>query len=443
MKLQLLAGLICGACLSSCMAQTTTIDLRPKSDYVCRPGWTIGTANDTYASTDGDIFAVNQQLAKGGNTEAAFRLGQAYVEGVGVGQDPKQAIYWFEVGATTPDEKAFVAHLFTYDGCFAKDLDAAARLYTAAGRPIDFFELAQAYRMASPPQTEKAAAIYVALLKETGHPEVRRAQMELGNFVLDGKYSAGDDAAGRALNLEWARGITQELLGQEEYKIAVDYDIGREDLPEDKKMWLRFCKRAAAYNVDLAQSFYAQAIAEDSALNKSGYDDVAWTRLASEKQYGLRVQLKSMESGINAEQQRAANAAYQELVQTRVRDGAYYPFDDPLREPSAATLSAMPNDDPDVQVRRAFALEERAKTDKEVYRQAMDLYRTVRDRREMDIRFVLGRDSLNGAHGVPRNTAIAQRWLREAANRGSKPAAELLIGLGEDKAQNAASSHLF
>ena len=441
MKLQLLAGLICGACFSSCMAQTIAIELRPKSDSVCRPGWTIGTANNAYAPTDRDIFAVNQELARGGNKEAAFRLGQAYVEGIGVLRDPEQAIHWFEIGATTPDEKAFVAHLFTYTGCFVKDLDAAARWYTAAGRPSDLFELAQAYRMASPQQTEKATAIYVALLKETGHPEARRAQMELGNFVLDGKYSAGNDAGGRALNLEWARGITQELLGQEEYKIAVDYAIGREDLPEDKKMWLRFCKRAAAYNVDLAQGSYAQAIAEDNALNKSGYDDAAWTRLASEKQYGLRVQLKSMESGMHPEQQRAANTAYQELVQTRVRDGAYYPFDDLLREPSAATLRAMPNDDPDVQVRRAFALEEKAKTNKEAYREAMDLYRTVRDRREMDIRFVLGRDSLNGAHGVPRNTAIAQRWLREAANRGSKPAAELLIGLGEDKAQNAASSH--
>lgn len=435
MKLQLLAVIICDTCLSACMAQTTTIDLRPKSDYVCRPGWTIGTANDTYAPTDRDIFAVNQQLAKRGNTEAAFGLGQAYVEGVGVGQDPKQAIYWFEVGATTPDEKAFVAHLFTYDGCFVKDLDAAARWYTAAGRPSDFFELAQAYRMASPPQTEKAAAIYAALLKETGHPEVRRAQMELGNFVLDGKYSAGDDAAGRVLNLEWARAITQELLGQEEYKIAVDYAIGREDLPEDKKMWLRFCKRAAAYNVDLAQSFYAQAVAENDALNKSGYDDVAWTRLASEKQYGLRVQLKSMESGMNAEQQRTANAAYEALVQTRTGDGAYYPFDDPLRAPSVAKLSEMPQDDPDVQVRRAFALEERAKTDTETYRQAMDLYRTVRDRREMDIRFVLGRDSLNGVNGMPQNAMIARRWLQEAADRGSKPA----VGLHGDAAKDPAS----
>ena len=49
--MRLLAGLICGACFSSCVAQTITIDLREKSDNVCRPGWAIGTANNAYAPT--------------------------------------------------------------------------------------------------------------------------------------------------------------------------------------------------------------------------------------------------------------------------------------------------------------------------------------------------------------------------------------------------------
>jgi hypothetical protein len=72
MKMRLLAGLICGACFSSCVAQTITIDLREKSDNVCRPGWAIGTANNAYAPTFQDIFDVNQKLAKRGNTEAAL-----------------------------------------------------------------------------------------------------------------------------------------------------------------------------------------------------------------------------------------------------------------------------------------------------------------------------------------------------------------------------------
>lgn len=438
MKMQLLTGFICGACFSSCLGQIT-IDPGggQKSETVCRPGWAIGTADHTYAPTFADIFAVNEKLAKRGNTEAAFSLGQAYVEGVGVGQDPKQALHWFEIGATTPDEKAFVAHLFTYDGCFAKDLDAAARWYTAAGRPIDFFELAQSYRLASLPQLQKAIPIYLSLLK--GHPEARRAQMELGNFVLDGRYSAGGDAAGRALNLEWARTITQELLGQEEYKIAVDYDIGREDLPKDQKMWLRYCKRAAAYNIDLAQHFYAQAIMQNEAPNHTGYDDVAWVRLGSEKQYDLRTMLKSMESGMTAEQQKAADAAYGDLVKTRKLDGAYYPFDDPLRTVMTDELAKMPQDDPDVQLRYAFALEAAAKTDENAYHRAMDLYRTIRDRREMDIRFVLGRNYLSGTNGMPKDPAIARHWLQEAASRGSKPAAEMLKPSGKDAASATAS----
>jgi hypothetical protein len=251
----------------------------------------------------------------------------------------------------------------------------------------------------------------------------------LGNFVLDGKYSAGNDSTGRALNLKWARIITQELLGQEEYKIAVDYDIGREDLPIDKAMWLHFCRRAAAYNIDLAQHFYVESMMQGDVPDKSGYEEIVWTRLASEKQTGEIALLNSMTSGMTAQQRDAANAAYESLVQARKYDGAYYPVDDPLRNPTPEALAAMPSDSPDVQLRRAFVLEQAAQTSEATYRQVMDIYRTVRDRREMDIRFVLGRDCLNGTSGIPKNPATAQYWLHEAADRGSKPAQDLLTTL--------------
>ena len=367
---------------------------------------------DPAADTPEKIAETNQALAKNGNTDAAFELGLAYLQGYGVGQDLAQAEHWFRIVATDLGLEALI------------DLDAGAHL-----PPGDFFQLAQTYRQTSPPQTERAARIYLALLKQTGHPEVRRAQMELGNFVLDGKYTAGNDAKGRALNLEWARIITQELLGQEEYGIAMDYGIPRGDVPKDPAMWLRLCKRAAAYNIDLAQHFLAQAIMNGTVPNKSGYDDAAWTRLASDKHTDEISQLKAMESRMTPEQHQAANAEYSSLVQTRIRDGAYYPPDDPLRSATLAALAAMPKDDPDVQLRLAFALEKAAPTDDDAYREAMDLYRTVRDRREMDVRFVLGRDYLNGTNGVPKNLALARVWLSEAASRGSKPAEALLATL--------------
>jgi TPR repeat protein len=338
------------------------------------------------------------------------------MHGNGVKEDPPQAEHWFQVVATDPGLKSAI------------DLDAEGRLPLLA-----LFELAETYRKGTPQQTERAAKMYLYLLGQTGHPEIRLAQMALGNFVLDGKYTAGDDTRGRALNLEWARIIAQELLGQEEYKIAIDYGIGREDLPKDSAVWLRFRKRAAAYNIDLAQKSLAQAIAEGKVPNQSGYDDVIWTRLASDKQTDEIAVLKAIESRMMPQQYEAAEAEYASLVHTRVIDGAYYSPDDPLRNPTPAQLAAMPQDDPDVQLRRAFALEATAQTNDEAYREALSLYRTVRDRREMDIRFALGRDYMNGRNGLPRNIGLARYWFDEAAGLGSQPAKILLATL--DSAQ--------
>ena len=368
--------------------------------------------HDPAANTPEKIAETNQALAKNGNTDAAYELGLAYLQGYGVPLDLAQTEHWFRIVATDPGLNSLI------------DLDAETRL-----SPLYLFELAETYRKDTPPQTERASKLYLYLLKQTGHPEVRRAQMELGNFVLDGKYTAGNDARGRALNLEWARTITQELLGAEEYKIAMDYDIPRGDVPKDPAMWLRFCKRAAAYNIDLAQYFLAQAIMDGTVPNQSGYDEAAWTRLASDKHTDEISQLKAMESRMTPDQRQAADAQYNSLVETRLRDGAYYPPDDPLRNATPAALATMPNDDPDFQLRRAFALEQAAQTNDEAYQEAMDHYRTVRDRREMDVRFVLGRDYLNGTNGVPVNLALARVWLTEAANRGSKAAQALLVAM--------------
>ena len=412
-----------------CHAQSLTVDLSNKNSPYW-PHYAVGAANgDPNARTLEEIFAVNHTLAAQGNTEAAFELALAYLQGYGVAQDLAQADRWFHIGATTADEKSIVAALYRDGAYFTKNLDTAAIWYTAAGRPGDFFELSQGYRLAAPPRTDKAIAIYLDLLKKTGTPEFRRAQMELGNLVLDGRYSAGDDAHGRALNLEWARIIAQELLGGEEYKIAVDYNVGREDLSPNKALWLHFCKRAAAYNIDLAQHFYAEAMMDGSVSDKSGYEEVAWIRLASDKQISNVSLLKEVESGMSAEQRSAAEHVYESLLDTRKRDGAYYPADDPLHNPTPTALAAMPQDDPDVQLRTAFMLERTALTDEAAYRRALDIYRTVRDRREIDIRFVLGRDLLTGANGLPMDQAQALVWLRIAAERGSQPAEALLASL--------------
>jgi len=118
-------------------------------------------------------------------------------------------------------------------GYFPKDIDAVERWYTAAGRPQDYFEMAETLKAAAQDDPTnagkyypKATAIYLKLLKDPSQPQARLAQLELGNFVIDGIYSAGSDAKGRAQNLAWARMIAQELLGQKEFQSAVEYKIG-------------------------------------------------------------------------------------------------------------------------------------------------------------------------------------------------------------------------
>lgn len=403
-----------------------------KTTYAVSPAKMTPWATMHEPLSDADTDKVNLELFAKGDKQAAYQLGLASMQGLGIPQDFAKAEKMFEIGAVSAEEKAMVG-MFHAEGYFPKDLNAVERWYTAAGRPQDLFELAECFKAAADSDKTSAAryypkamAIYLSLLKETGHPEVRRAQLELGNLVLDGNYSAGDDAKGRAQNLEWARITAQEALGQKDYSIAVDYSIGQEDLPPDPRMWLRYCKRAVAYNIDLAQHFYVEALNQGRARDFTGYDAIAWTRLSSQKMYADLGLLKAMTNGLSREQVIGANAAYQALVKTRREYGAYYVQDDPLRNPSAAELAAMDQDDPDVQLRDAFNLERDAALNEQIYQRVLAMYRKVRDQRDTQARFVLGRYALYGANDVPKNLTAAKYWLVEAIRSGSKPAQELL-----------------
>ncbi len=384
----------------------------------------VGLAKGHHAAlddTDQSIFRLNQRLAKKGNTDAAFELGLAYMQGVGVHQDLAAAEHWFARGAITPETRGYVGGFYTDGECFPKNLIRAAFWLRSAGRPGDLFELANAYSEAGSEHVHEAGELYTSLLAATGHPEVRRAQLALGNFVLDGKYSSGETAESHAQNLSWARAIAQEMLGQQEYTIAVAYSAQVDGVPQDLEMWLRYCKRAAAYNIDLAQQFYGRGILAGEIPRSTPYEGYAWVRLASDKQYSNRPIVRQLEGDMTSEQQMEAFSVFDGLVQTKVRTGAYYPSDDPLRDITTAQLAAMPNDDPDVQLRRAYALEKSSSPG--AYEQALQLYRIARDRWRMDIKVVLGRNYLLGNNGVQKDARLAKYWLTQAIEASSHPAA--------------------
>jgi TPR repeat protein len=427
------------ACLA---AEVSAVAAGAQAPFV-KTTYGVAPAKETFWATmheplsDADIAKVNLELFAKGNKDAAWELGLAYMQGLGVAQDFTKAERMFEIGATDANKKGMVGMFYAH-GYFPPDLNAVERWYTAAGRPLDYFEIGEAYKTAAqedkssaPRYYAKATTFYLGLLRDAGQPEARMAQLELGNFVIDGIYSAGGDAKGRMQNLAWARMIAQELLGQKEIQSAVEYAIGNEDLPKDKAMWLRYCQRAAAYNIDGAQHSFVEAINEGQTRDFTGYDAVAWTRLSSQKMSADAGLLKAMTKGMSQEQIAGAEAAYEALIKTRAQFGAYYVQDDPLRTPSPIALAAMDQDDPDVQLREAFNLEKVAANDETTYRRVLAMYRKVRDHRDYDFRFVLGRYALNGTNGIPKNRGVAKYWLLEAAKSGSKPAKELLDEVGK------------
>lgn len=401
------------------------------------PMWALSEAE----TPEGHLKRI-ERLAKGGDKKAAYELGQMCAFGFPFSvkademyrpHDLELALHWFEIGAETSYEKSQVAYMYAYGKPFSKNPEAAEHWFRSTGEALYVFEAGEVYKAAAeadPSQAAryypKATAIFLELQQKTGDPNRRRAQLELGNFVIDGIYSAGDNPIGRSRNLALARLIAQELLGQKLYQIAVEYDIGEEDLPKDRKMWLRYVKRAAAYNIDLAQHYYVEAMGNNEAPDLSGYDYVAWTRIENDSNGRNEKILSAFTSGMSQQQLQAVGAAYQALKQTREKYGAFYTADDPLRNPAPEALDAMDQDDPDVQLRRAFSMESAAATNEKAYERALALYRKVRDHRDTDARFVLGRYALTGTFGIPKNRGAALYWLHEAGRSGSKPAQTLL-----------------
>jgi TPR repeat protein len=144
--------------------------------------------------------------------------------------------------------------------------------------------------------------------------------------------------------------------------------------------------------------------------------------------------LQAMTTSMTPQQKTGAEAAYQELINSRIKYGAYYVQDDPLRDPSSAALAAMDQDDPDVQLREAFNMENAAANDEQAYQNALAIYRKVRNERDYGFRFVLGRDALYGMNGVAKDAKVAEYWLKMAAYGGSKQAQQLLDQIKRENA---------
>lgn len=388
---------------------------------------TSAANGDPNAKTPEQIAAVNKRLAAEGNSEAAYQLGLAYMEGLGVPQDLKLALHWYEIGATTPTQKMHVGSQYQSGQYFRRDLQAAAHWYESAGDAASLFDLARMYQLGQtgPVDLSKAIDIYLRILRDPTKAYFGRTEMELGNLVLDGKYTSHSPSQ----DLRWSRIIAQELIGQEQYKLAFAYGSAM-DLPGTPEVEALVTRTAASYNVDLAQEYLAETFLKTRDVSSSLEQGYAWLKLASQKRAADKPPFDLLSSQLSAVQHAAAESAYIALEQTRAETGAYYEQNDPLRMPDFSLLqhSLEKYTDPDEQLRVAFHFESNA-SDPAAFAQALHLYRIVRDQRVSSVRLKIGTQYLLGLNGFPKNAAIASKWYSFAANAGSVEACRHLAEL--------------
>ena len=388
---------------------------------------TSAANGDPNAKTPEQIATVNKKLAAEGNTEAAYQLGLAYMEGLGVPQDLKLALHWYEMGATTPTQKMQVGSQYQSGQYFQRDLQVAAHWYESAGDSASLFELARMYQLGQvgPQDLPKAIDIYLRILKDPTKAHFGRAEMELGNLVLDGKYTSHSPSQ----DLLWSRIIAQELIGQEQYKLAFAYGSAM-DLPGTPEVEALVTRTAASYNVDLAQEYMAEANLKGKHASANFAQGYAWLKLASQKRAADKPSFDSLASRLSPAQLAEAESAYAALEKTREETGAYYEQNDALRSPDLSVLQRSLEEytDPDEQLRVAFHFELHS-SDPVAFAKALRLYRIVRDQRVSSVRLKIGTQYLQGLNGFPKNASIAAKWYSYAANAGSVEACRHLADL--------------
>jgi len=121
------AKVICAALLFGASA-TTTVSQAPfvKTTYGVSPAKETLWATMHEPLSDADIAKVNLELFAKGNKDAAWELGLAYMQGLGVPEDPVKAEQMFRIGAIDADKKGMVGMFYAH-GYFPQDLDAVER----------------------------------------------------------------------------------------------------------------------------------------------------------------------------------------------------------------------------------------------------------------------------------------------------------------------------
>ncbi len=271
-------------------------------------------AMDEDQETQQKAFAVAEEQANGGDEKAALLLAMLYDRGIGIGQDPAKAIYWYQQAGTNPVSQ-FILGTYTIAGKnialnqdkgvellqqsaaaqfsysdfnlavlehdankpFLPDLIKSYELgNNHAGIVLADYYLAESAQNSDPAKLQQAKQIYTGLA-DKGDPN---AQLKLAYMLDKGLGSTPDPFAAQrwyTASAEQGNALGQYLLGQF-YQVG---QVGEPDYNLAKEWYQKAAKQLAKASVALG--FIYETVDDDYAQALKAYEQAA----SQEDTYGI------------------------------------------------------------------------------------------------------------------------------------------------------------
>ena len=266
-----------------------------------------------------EVFNQMKRAAAMGDAEAQFRLGERYLEGVGVAQDYKEAVRWFRKAADQRNAFGqFGLGWMSENGYgVTKDPKAAVEWYRKAadqGFAQAQNNLGGMYRTGEGVAKDLKAA--VAWYRKAADQGNANAQNNLGVIFKDGEGAAKDLKAAVA----WYRKAADQGLAQAQNNLGGMYRTG-EGVAKDLKAAVAWYRKAADQGFAEAQNNLGMMYLNGIGVSKNMVFAYKWLLLAQSNMNNelLRKMTTSVESELSPalqEQGQRLAAAFVPVVST-------------------------------------------------------------------------------------------------------------------------------
>lgn len=226
--------------------------------------------------SDYAVFLETRRAAEAGQAKAQYNLGLMYANGVGVEQDPKQALRWYQKSA----DKGFSAAQYILAGKYAagkgvdRDIRQALSWYLKASEKGNSRALFKLGQMLSTPQEELASQCF----EQAAAKGMVEAQM-----IVGARDEAASGKGGRAVKENsWYQKAAESGFPAAQYIVGTHYHTGKWG-KQDIQQAIVWYRKAARQGFAAAQSQLGQLYLRGEGVGKDYRQAASWLVKAAEQ----------------------------------------------------------------------------------------------------------------------------------------------------------------